>query len=331
MDIKKSKSKSLAPTTQQAGIKDVIESRKDVYAQLLPDFTNVNRFIKTAMIAVYKNPKIRQCRQDSILLALDQAATYGLEVNSQLGEAAMIPYGNEVQFIIEYRGLLKLAWNSGLIRAIDYDKICENDEYEYAKGKDFNFSHKPKLVGRGDPMAYYAIAELTNGAVVMVLMSVDEIKEHGKKFSKGYGSKSSPWQTDFEAMAIKTVLRQLCDKKLPKSDGSRQQLLRSAAHMEDIPEEDTTKAMEIEVQAEIEKEPPKKKTKKKKKTKQDEAVERYVETVKGLGSDIRKRGGDPEQILMNLTGAVVPVEGDTREVQKKVFSKLTEHLASLVK
>ena len=334
MDIKKVKSKSLTPTEGQLGIKDLIEGRKDTYLQLLPQGTNVNRFIKTAMIAVHKNPKIRQCSPSSILLAIDQAATYGLEVNSQLGEAAMIPYGNEVQFIIEYRGLLKLAWNSGLIRAIDYDKICENDEYEYTKGRSFNFSHKPNLKGRGEAIAYYAIAELKTGATVMMLMGVDEIREHGKRFSKGYGSKSSPWQTDFEAMAIKTVLRQLCDKKLPKSDGSNGQLLSSAAHIEDIPEDDVKTSMDMETKIEPEPEPepvPEPKKIKPKKTKQDADMKRYITTVKGLCLDIRNKNGDPDPIMVNLTGAVAPIEGEISEIREKVISKLTEYLATLIK
>ena len=338
MDIKKVKSKSLTPTEGQLGIKDLIEGRKDTYLQLLPQGTNVNRFIKTAMIAVHKNPKIRQCSPSSILLAIDQAATYGLEVNSQLGEAAMIPYGNEVQFIIEYRGLLKLAWNSGLIRAIDYDKICKNDEYEYTKGISFNFSHKPNLQDRGEAIAYYAIAELTTGATVMMLMGVDDIREHGKRFSKGYGSKSSPWQTDFEAMAIKTVLRQLCDKKLPKSDGSNGQLLRSAAHIEDIPEDDVKTSMDMEIKIEPDPEPepepepdPKPKAKKTRKTKQDTEMERYITTVKGLCSDIRRRGGDPDPIMMNITGAIAPIQGEIPDIRKKAIDKLTEYLATLIK
>lgn len=321
MDIKKVKSESLAPTKGQAGIMDLIEGRKDIYLQLLPQGTNVNRFVKTAMIAVHKNPKIRQCSPSSILLAIDQAATYGLEVNSQLGEAAMIPYGNEVQFIIEYRGLLKLAWNSGLIRAIDYDKICENDKYRYSKGKSLNFLHKPNLKGRGEAIAYYAIAELKTGATVMMLMGVDEIREHGKRFSKGYSSKTSPWQTDFEAMAIKTVLRQLCDKKLPKSDGSNGQLLSSAAHIEDIPEDDVKTSMDMEIKIEPEPE----------KTQQDIVMERYVSLVKGLCSDIRKRGGDPDPIMMNITGAIVPIQGEIPDIRKKAIEKLTEYLATLIK
>jgi len=184
-----------------------------------------------------------------------------------------------------------------------------------------NFLHKPNLKGRGEAIAYYAIAELKTGATVMMLMGVDEIREHGKRFSKGYSSKTSPWQTDFEAMAIKTVLRQLCDKKLPKSDGSNGQLLSSAAHIEDIPEDDVKTSMDMEIKIEPEPE----------KTKQDIVMERYVSLVKGLCSDIRKRGGDPDPIMMNITGAIVPIQGEIPDIRKKAIEKLTEYLATLIK
>ena len=159
-----------------------------------------------------------------------------IEPNSPLSEAALIPFGQDVNFLIEYRGMMKLAWNTGLLKSLDFDKVCENDEFEYKKSHNgIKFSHVPNLRGsREDAYAYYAIAELKSGGIAFQVMSKDDIIKHARQFSKGYSHKSSPWQTDFDAMAYKTVIRQLCDKKLPKSTTEQSVLMREAAHIDDF-------------------------------------------------------------------------------------------------
>ena len=81
-------------------------------------------------------------------------------------------------------------------------------------------------------------------------MSTKEILSHRKKFSKSFSAGSSPWQTDFDAMAIKTVLRQLVDKKLPKSTTPQGILLADAGHQEDIPEEQRQEHIEVAIEHE---------------------------------------------------------------------------------
>ena len=133
--------------------------------------------------------------------------------------------------------MMKLAWNTGLINTLDYDKVCENDHFVYTKGKGIKFEHTPDLKNdRGEVFAYYAIAELNNGGFALHVMSKNEILKHGAQFSRAFKQKSSPWQTDFDAMAYKTVIRQLCDKKLPKATTEQSVLMREAAHLEDFPE-----------------------------------------------------------------------------------------------
>ncbi len=244
--INKSKSKSKALTTTNKSVVKMIEDRKELYAGMIPSRYDVNRFISASLMAIQMNPKLQQCSAKSVLKAIGECARYGLEPNSPLSEAALVPYGNRVEFLIEYRGLLKLAWNSGLIKCIEYDKICENDTYEYTKGFNSNFVHKPLLVGdRGQTIAYYSYAEMVGGGHAMVLMSTDEIKAHGKQFSKSYAFKSSPWQTDFDAMAVKTVIRQLLDKKCPKGNSSEAKLMQEAVHFEDFPIEEREKRSKL--------------------------------------------------------------------------------------
>lgn len=208
----------------------MIEMQKKAFARLFADEKQADRFTRIAITALKSNDYLAKCEPSSILSGLMLSAQLGLEPNSPLHEATLIPYGNKAQFQIEYRGLLKLVWQSGLVKRVEFGMVCENDEYEYELGINFKFIHRPNMKEeRGEPFIYYAYAELVNGGQVFHVMSKIEILEHAKKFSKTwngtdfsgkpnkYGkSQPGPWDTDFNSMAIKTVLKILCDKKLPK-------------------------------------------------------------------------------------------------------------------
>lgn len=235
---------------------DLIQSMEKEFSRALPDHVGKERFVRVAMTAVRVNPDLAQCDAMSIIAALMQSAQLGLEPNTPLKEAHLIPFNNkrvvdgrevwvkEAQFQMGYRGILKLVWMSGLVSEIDCDMICENDTVIYEKGKDGTFKHIPNLVeDRGEPYAYYAYAVTKDGGFVCTVMSKQQVLSHALKFSKSrvkdkvtkkitdefYG----PWKDDFDSMALKTVLIALCDKKLPKST-AYQNLNRQIAQDETI-------------------------------------------------------------------------------------------------
>jgi len=250
------KKSAKAPTTKTGEIYDLIKSRENTFKSLLPQGNSSSRFVSSCLIAVKMNNKLQQCDAGSLIKAMMESARFGLEPNSPLSEAALVPYGKRVEFLIQYRGLLKLAWNSGMIRSMDFDKICANDKLVYKKGFDQDFQHEPNLLrDRGEPYAYYAYAEMKKGGKALTVMTKDEIIKHMKHYSKAYKSKDSPWVTDFDAMAIKTVIRQLVDKKLPKATTSEALLMQQAAHIDDIPpaeREEYTEVIVKEAEAEAE-------------------------------------------------------------------------------
>jgi len=241
-EIQKAKERSKGLTNNQTSLKETIKSG-DFYIQIanaLPQGNlSAKRYISACLTALAVQPKLMQCKPSSVLKSMMESARYGLEPNSPLSEAALIPYGQECTFLIEYRGMMKLAWNTGLIKSLDYDKVCEGDEFDYSKGSNgLSFHHRPSLsASRGEGSIYYAYAELKHGGTAFQVMTRDDIVAHAKQFSRGYSAKSSPWQTDFDAMAYKTVIRQLCDKKLPKSTTENGILMNEAAHIDDFVEE----------------------------------------------------------------------------------------------
>ena len=240
-NIQQAKRESRSMTKQQSDLKTMIQSgefKSQIKNALPKGGLTTERYISACLTALAYTPKLMQCSPNSVLKALMESARFGLEPNSPLGEAHLVPFGSNVTFLIAYRGMMKLAWNTGMIKSLDFDKVCENDEFVYKKGREITFEHTPNMKGdRGEPYAYYAVAELKNGGFALHIMNKDEIMKHGKQYSKTFNGKASPWQTDFDAMAYKTVIRQLCDKKLPKATTEQSMLLNEAARIDDIPDD----------------------------------------------------------------------------------------------
>lgn len=144
---------------------------------------------------------------DSFINAVVQASHLGLEIGGALGQCYLVPYKNEVKAIVGYRGLLTLARRSGFITSIKAEMVYENDQFDLELGIETKVSHKPKLDGeRGKPKLVYMVAHFTDGGYHFEWMSIAEvnkIRDRSPSANKG----SSPWTTDYEQMALKTVIR----------------------------------------------------------------------------------------------------------------------------
>lgn len=216
-----------APTQakkQPRTIKDLIRAYEGEIAKALPAVMTPERFVRIALSAVSATPKLMECTQESLLGALLNSAQLGLEPNTPLGQAYLIPYNNkkegtvECQFQIGYKGLLDLAYRTGDYQFIRAEAVHEGDEFSYSLGLDAELVHKPVFKNRGETYAYYAVYKLNNGGYNFVVMSREDVEQHKKKYSKAY---NSPWNSDFDAMAKKTVLKQLLKYAPLKTDVAR--------------------------------------------------------------------------------------------------------------
>lgn len=196
-------------------------------AKMLPKHLNADRLLKVAQIAATTTPALLKCDVASLVSAIGQCAQMGLEPNTVLGHAYLVPFntkrkdanGNErwvnsVQVIVGYKGLIDLARRSGQIVSIAAHEVCENDEFECAYGLVEVLTHKPAMQNRGDVVAFYAVAHLKDGGHAFEVMSVEQVNEiMAATQSKG---KYGPWKDHFVEMGRKTVIRRLA-KYLPLS------------------------------------------------------------------------------------------------------------------
>lgn len=100
--------------------------------------------------------------------------------------------------------------------------VCENDEFEYEFGLDPKLIHRPAKSERGAPVFFYAVFKTKDGGYGFEVMSVEDIRSHAAKYSQSYNSAYSPWKTNFEEMAKKTVLKKALKYAPLKSDFVRQ-------------------------------------------------------------------------------------------------------------
>lgn len=189
----------------------------------LPKHVTAERLTRIAITAIRKNPKLAECSKASFLGSLMLAAQLGLEPNSPLGHAYLIPYKNECTFQLGYQGLLDLAYRTGQFRRIEACAVYEGDAFEYCYGTEQRLYHKPAWHEPDEvPVAFYALYELINGGTTFTVSSYDEIFDHAKKYSKSWDAMAksfksgSAWATAFNGMAKKTVLAALL-KYAPKS------------------------------------------------------------------------------------------------------------------
>ena len=201
-------------------MQDYIKKMQGEIAKALPSVLTPERFTRITLSALSTNAKLAETTPQSFLGAMMTAAQLGLEPNTPLGQAYLIPYRNhgvlECQFQLGYKGLIDLAYRSGEVSTIQANVVYENDEFEYELGLEPKLRHVPAKSDRGDPVFFYAVFRTKDGGYGFDVMSVDDVRAHAKKYSKAFGN--GPWQTNFEEMAKKTVLKRVLKYAPLKTD-----------------------------------------------------------------------------------------------------------------
>lgn len=199
-------------------IKTLIRQMQPAIQKALPSVITPERFTRMVLTAISSTPKLAECDQLTFLAAMMNAAQLGLEPNTPLGQAYLIPFKNhgqmQVQFQLGYKGLIDLAYRSGDVVTVQAQVVYENDTFECEFGIEPKLRHIPAEGDRGKPVKVYAMFRTKSGGYGFEVMSMEDIRKHAEKYSQSYSSGYSPWKTNFEEMAKKTVLKR-CLKYAP--------------------------------------------------------------------------------------------------------------------
>lgn len=191
-----------------ATIKEWLQSASfyDAVKTALPAHLTAERFIRVALTALMKTPKLAQCSQESIFKAMLDLSSVGLEPDGR--RAHLIPYQNkktgqlEAQLIIDYKGIIELSKRSGDVTVWRAEIVCENDVFSWANGV---VSHQIDWRSpRGKMQAVYSHVRTKDGLDDYEVMTIDQVSDIRKRSKAG---NAGPWVTDYEEMAKKTVMR----------------------------------------------------------------------------------------------------------------------------
>ncbi|MBJ9658824.1 recombinase RecT [Burkholderia multivorans] len=240
----KQTSKMVARDAGIGSVKQFFESQKATLAAVLPRHVSPDRMLKIALGALRTTPKLMECTVESLMGAVVQCSQLGLEPNTPLGHAYLIPFEKkkkvggewvtekvETQIVIGYKGLIDLARRSGQVVSIAAHAVYEHDHFDYAFGLDEKLEHKPAMSARGRVIAFYAVAKLVGGGHAFEVMSaeqVNEIRDASQNYKFARDKEKTVWGQHYEEMGRKTVLRRLF-KYLPVSIE-----LASAAAIDDV-------------------------------------------------------------------------------------------------
>ena len=229
--------RSNAPRDSRAEFRDLLMKMKPQIIAALPKHINPDQILRVVLTAVNRTPALLTCSRESVLAAIMQAAQLGLAPDSILGLAYLLPYGNQCQLIVGWKGLIELARRSGLVASVTAHCVHYGDFFEYELGLDMKLRHIPAdvldmpqyarerviandmrreqvvdaLAGtdrKSDLVAAYAVVTMKDGSRNFRVVT-RKLVERIRSMSQSRGHQSSPWNQWEEQMWEKTAVKQV--------------------------------------------------------------------------------------------------------------------------
>ncbi len=227
------------PSQKALAVKNFQAVMNNSYYQTLLQNTlkeNKGTFTTSLMELATSDEKLLQCNPNALMAEALKAASLHLPLNKQLGQCYILPFKNHgvmtPTLVVGTKGYLQLAMRTGKYETINSDVVYEGE----LKGYD-------KVTGNLDlsgvrtsnvPIGYFAYMKMKNGFSKLLYMSLDEVCLYAKQYSPTvkFSEKATPatlkelalkqaasgvsdgvgWYSNFESMALKTVLRRLLSK-----------------------------------------------------------------------------------------------------------------------
>ena len=204
------KKSNLKPASEETTLKGLLgtEQVKNRFEELLGK--KAPGFVSSLLAVVNNNKLLAKAEPKTVISAGAMAAALDLPINQNLGFAYIVPYGNQAQFQMGYKGYIQLAMRTGQYKNINADVVYEGEIKNVNRFTgEFEFGERTSDTVVG----YMAYFKLTNGFEKYLYMTLDEMQAHAKRYSKNYKGGTDKWGlTDFHTMAIKTVLKRLLSK-----------------------------------------------------------------------------------------------------------------------
>jgi recombination protein RecT len=201
----------------------LLDSMQAEFERCLPSILPLDLFMRIALTGFRTTPDLLTCSRQSLMGALMDCARLGLAPCSE--QASLVPFKGKVTLIVRYEGYVQLMYRSGEVEQVNAELVLDGEEWEYSLGDGGRFFHRPDLLAEkpGRPLFAYAYATLVGGGRTRIaIVRRPEALALQRTYSRG--KPDSAWNTNFDAMWLKTALRRL-QKFAPKSPEMRRALV----------------------------------------------------------------------------------------------------------
>jgi len=238
-------------TIQKREVLDAILTAKPNIAGRLAAGIDADRFILGVQTAIQKNPALLQCDPKSVMLAAYDAAELGINLSPALSLGYLIPYGNQCNFQVSYRGLIQKSYETKAVKSFFAEVVYEHDKFERQFAPKRNLFHAPADGNRGEKIGAYAFIEFVDGTVDWEFMTGEQI-ERRRKHSKQ--PDSLMWTKFWEEGWRKTPIRNLW-KRIPLTNPGMERLAEVVNKEAELEVEEPAGRLELEPDSPLAKQP----------------------------------------------------------------------------
>ena len=191
-------------------------SAQQYIADVLAEPKARENFMTSLISVVANDTNLQKCKPMSVFHAALKSVPLGLPIESNMGFAAVIPYGDNASFQIMRNGWMDLLMRTGQVKFIANEVVYDGQLVKKNKFTgEYVFDEDAK---KSDTIiGYMAYVKLVNGFEKTVYWTVEECKAHALRYSQTFKKGYGVWKDNFSAMALKTVLKHLIVKYCPKS------------------------------------------------------------------------------------------------------------------
>lgn len=199
------KSAATASQTIQAWLTE--PKRQQALTEMLGKTFTPERITRVAVNAIAGSESLQKCSPESLLKAIYRSAELGLEPGGALGHAYLVPYKGQATLQIGFKGFIELMLRAGHVSGVRCVIVHQNDEFTYSEGLRTTVDHKPNWKNPGPWVAVYCVIERKDGSFGFGIMSRDKVMAVKARSAAVKSGMATPWDTDEEEMAKKTVLK----------------------------------------------------------------------------------------------------------------------------